>query len=68
MALRISWLIVTLFALVMNYLATSLPLNGMSTKALSDGLSTLITPAGFTFGIWSLIYVGVIILTGAIVW
>lgn len=68
MALRISWLIVTLFALVMNYLATSLPLNGMSTKALSDGLSTLITPAGFTFGIWSVIYIWIIILTGAIVW
>lgn len=68
MALRISWLIVTVFTLVMNYLATSLPLNGMSTKALSDGLSTLITPAGFTFGIWSVIYIWIIILTGAIVW
>ena len=68
MALRITWLIATLFALVMNYLATSLPLNGMSTKMLSDGLSTLITPEGFTFSIWSIIYIGVIILTGAIVW
>ena len=66
MALRISWLIVTVFTLVMNYLATSLPLNGMSTKALSDGLSTLITPAGFTFGIWSVIYLGIIGLTLAI--
>jgi hypothetical protein len=52
--------------LVLNTLSTTLPLNGMSTKDLSDILSTVITPAGFTFAIWSVIYLGLIGLTFAI--
>jgi translocator protein len=49
--------------IVLNTLAATLPLNGISTKVLSDSLTTLITPAGFTFGIWSLIYLGIIVVS-----
>ena len=49
--------------LVVNMLAVRLPLNGMDTQSLSEMFSTLLTPAGFTFGIWSLIYICIILLT-----
>lgn len=42
--------------IVMNYLAIALPLNGKSTGELSDMYPSLFTPAGYTFGIWSIIY------------
>lgn len=57
----------TIFMLVMSYLSVSLPLNGLSTKDISDQLSTYLTPAGFTFSIWSIIYVGVIAVSIAII-
>ena len=66
MALRITRLLSTIFMIVMNTLAVTLPLNGMSTGALSDMLQTVITPAGFTFSIWSVIYLALIGLTIAI--
>lgn len=46
--------------IVMNWLATSLPLNGKSTGELSDQYPVLIQPAGYAFSIWSLIYLGLI--------
>ncbi len=67
MFLRLSRLLSTIIMLILNTLATTLPLNGITTKQLSDWLSTLITPAGFTFAIWSVIYLGLIGLTIAIV-
>jgi len=66
MILRLTRLVSTIFMLVLNTLATTLPLNGLSTWDLSDMLSTLITPAGFTFAIWSVIYLGLIWLTVAV--
>ena len=42
--------------LVVNYLATSLPIGGLSTGELSDLYPNLFTPAGVTFSIWGLIY------------
>lgn len=56
----------TIFMMVMNTLAIVLPLNGVTTKELSDSFVTLITPAGFTFSIWSVIYLGLLIITVAI--
>jgi translocator protein len=51
---------VTIFALlgtlVINALANILPINGMNTGQLSDLYPSLFTPAGFTFSIWSVIY------------
>jgi translocator protein len=42
--------------IVINYLATSLPIGGMSTGELSDLYPNLFVPAGLTFSIWGLIY------------
>lgn len=39
-----------------------LPLNGVSQKDISDIYQTLITPASYTFSIWSLIYLSWVIL------
>lgn len=41
---------------VMNTLATTLPLNGQSTNEISDRYDTLFAPIGFTFAIWGVIY------------
>lgn len=40
-----------------NALANALPLNGMTTGEVSDRFPNLFTPAGFTFAIWGVIYV-----------
>lgn len=52
--------ILNLFALfgviIVNALAIMLPINGMSTGDLSALYPSLFTPAGFTFSIWSVIY------------
>ena len=42
--------------IVMNTLAVTLPLNNQSTGEISDRLNIMITPAGYVFSIWSLIY------------
>lgn len=44
--------------IVVNGLANALPINGVTTGEISDSLPTLLTPAGYTFGIWGLIYLG----------
>lgn len=46
------------FALVINILASTLPLNGQNTGEISDRLPTYFTPAGYIFSIWFLIFVG----------
>jgi len=45
-------------ALVINILASTLPLNGQNTGEISDRLPTYFTPAGYIFSIWFLIFVG----------
>ena len=42
---------------VVNALATTLPINNKTTGELSDLYPNLFTPAGLTFAIWGLIYV-----------
>ena len=42
--------------LVVNILATSLPLNDLTTGDLSDALPNLFVPSGITFSIWGLIW------------
>ncbi len=42
--------------LIINVLANLLPINGMNTGQISDLYPSLFTPAGFTFSIWSVIY------------
>jgi TspO/MBR family len=53
---RLITLLTFLFMLVMNALATTLPLNGQSTNEISDRYDTLFAPIGFTFAIWGIIY------------
>ena len=48
------------FTLLLNTLANALPLNGRTTGEISDGFDALFTPAGYVFGIWGLIYAGLI--------
>lgn len=45
-----------ILVIVVNGLANILPINGQTTAEISDSLPTLLTPAGFTFSIWGLIY------------
>ncbi len=50
------------FAIVIlvNYLATALPIGGQTTGEISDKYPSLFTPAGFTFSIWGLIYLALL--------
>ena len=41
---------------VVNVLSNVLPLNGRTAGEISDLLPSYFTPAGYTFSIWSLIY------------
>jgi translocator protein len=41
---------------IVNGLAVALPLNGLETGEISDRFPVLVTPAGYVFSIWSLIY------------
>ncbi len=41
---------------LVNALANTLPLNGLTTGAISDSFPSLFTPAGYVFAIWILIY------------
>jgi hypothetical protein len=42
--------------LIVNFLATALPLNGKTTGELSDSYPNLFVPAGYVFAIWGVIY------------
>ena len=58
---RIAALASFVFVLVMNSVATALPLNGLSVGGVSDRYTTLFATIDFTFGIWGLIYLGLTI-------
>jgi len=45
-----------LLMIVVNILAETFALNGTTTGGVSDAFPTLFTPAGYTFAIWGLIY------------
>lgn len=45
-----------ILVIVVNGLANALPFNGLTTGEISDAYPNLFTPAGFTFGIWGVIY------------
>jgi hypothetical protein len=46
-----------LLTVAVNALANILPLNGKTTAQISDSYPTLITPAGYVFSIWGIIYI-----------
>ena len=47
-----------ILVLVTNYLATALPINGVTQKELSAEYQIFLTPAGYVFAIWGVIYLG----------
>jgi len=62
--MRILTVVCLVLALVVNRLATALPLGGRSTVELSALYPNLIVPIGATFSIWGLIYLAVMVWTG----
>jgi hypothetical protein len=50
--------------LAVNYLSNSLPLNGRTPGELSDQYPNLFTPIGFTFSIWGIIYLWLMVWVG----
>jgi hypothetical protein len=54
-------LITLLGVITVNALANILPINGVTTGDVSAMYDNYFTPAGFTFGIWSVIYLGLIV-------
>lgn len=44
------------FVLTINVLSNALPFNNLSAEEISEALPSFFTPAGYTFSIWSLIY------------
>ncbi len=53
----------TIFALVSNFAANALPLNGRTTGEVSDSFNVLFVPAAYVFSIWGLIYMGLLAYT-----
>ncbi|MFY8036766.1 MAG: hypothetical protein ACOVMQ_06345 [Cyclobacteriaceae bacterium] len=49
-------IVALIVVLTVNALANILPINGMNTGQISDMYPSLFTPAGFTFSIWSVLY------------
>lgn len=56
-------LLTVLFALTINVLSVTLPLNGQDTGEISDRFKVYFVPAGYVFSIWSIIYIGWIAFT-----
>ncbi len=57
---QISVIAATIGMIIFNWLAATGILGGIDTGAVSDKYDTHITPAGYAFAIWSLIYLGMI--------
>ena len=53
-------IIAALATIGMNVLATTLPLNGQNTGAISDRFAVFFVPAADVFSIWGLIYIGLV--------
>lgn len=51
--------------IVMNFLANALPFFGRTTAEVSERFPTLITPAGYVFAIWGVIYLGLLAVVAA---
>ena len=50
-----------LLVVVLNGLANALPINGQTMPEISAKYSSLFTPAGFTFSIWGVIYLALLL-------
>ena len=47
-------------ALFLNFLATNLPLNNLTTREISDSFDIYFVPSAYVFSIWGLIYLGLL--------
>lgn len=57
---RLAVVLATLAVVAVNVLANALPLGGRTTGSISDDFPALVTPAGYVFSIWGLIYLGLL--------
>lgn len=55
---QIAVIVITVVTLVVNGLATALPLNNVTTRELSDMYLVRFVPAGYVFAVWGIIYIG----------
>lgn len=53
-------IVATVATIVMNVLASSLPLNNLTTGEISDRFEVYFVPAGYVFSIWGVIYLWLI--------
>lgn len=60
-----AWLVLaaTLGTIAFNWMAATGRVNGVTPGEISDKYPTVITPAGYAFSIWSLIYLGLVIFS-----
>ncbi len=61
--LRIAVLFSTIAMIVVNYFAATGEIGGIDTGAVSAKYPTILTPAGYAFSIWSVIYLGMIVFS-----
>ena len=54
---KLSVLLAFAATMVVNFMATTGKINGISTANVSDAHPTLLTPRGYTFSIWGIIYI-----------
>lgn len=56
------WLNIVTFVITLgiNFLATNLPLNNITTREISDSFDIFFVPAGYVFAIWGVIYLGLL--------
>jgi hypothetical protein len=54
-------LISVIFVILMNYLSNALPFGGQTNAEVSAKFPTLITPSGYAFSIWGIIYLALLI-------
>lgn len=57
-------LLSVLFAIMMSYFSQILEINNNTIREISLENDTLFTPTGFTFAIWGIIYIGLLIMAG----
>ena len=58
--LRSAYVLLFIGVIAVNGAANALPINGLTTGAISELYPNLFTPAGFAFSIWGLIYSGLL--------
>jgi benzodiazapine receptor len=60
---QIATVLIFVITVAINGAANALPINGQSTGEISDRFAVFVIPAGYVFGIWGLIYLGLAAFT-----